>query len=302
MCNILVTGGAGFIGSHLVDRLIKIGHNVVILDDLSTGKTKNLNRRATFIPVGLNEVPAWVFEDNRFEYVFHLAAQINLRKSLENPYLDARVNILGSVNILEHSARTGVKKIIFASSGGAIYSKNAPQPWTEKSITEPESPYGLSKYSTEHYMRIFKEIRGLDFAALRYSNVYGPRQNADGEAGVISIFANRAVNNQDLVIFGDGFQTRDFVYVDDVVQANVHVLENNLSGVYNVATEQVTNVNEVAKDILSLTGSDSKVIHADPVVGELRHTSLKSKKLRSTGWAPATNFTEGIAKTVKSLL
>ena len=298
MSKILCTGGAGFICSHLVDRLIDLGHNVVVVDDLSTGKRKNVNKKANMILIGLTDAMQDVFNYHKFDYVFHLAAQINLRKSIENPYLDAHVNILGSLNVLENAARTGVKKVIFASSGGAVYSKFAAQPWTENSPVEPESPYGLAKFTVEQYLRIFKVTRGLEFAALRYSNVYGPRQNAEGEAGVVSIFADRARKNLDLIVFGDGLQTRDFIYVDDVVQANLHVLENDLSGIYNVATEQTTNVNEVADVILRHTKSDSRLIHGDAIPGELKMTALSSRKLRETGWAPQIGFADGISKTL----
>lgn len=289
----LVTGGAGFIGSHLVDRLIELGNDVVVLDDCSTGQIVNINKDATFIQRSINDSLNSVFDKYHFDYVFHLAAQINLRKSFEDPIKDAQTNILGSLNVIQNAARTKVKKLIFASTGGAIYNKDAPMPWSEVSTTGPESPYGLGKLTVENYLRIFSPH--LDSAVLRYSNVYGPRQNAKGEAGVIAIFLEQALRKKRVHIFGDGNQTRDFVYVDDVVNANLHAMNENLSGHFNVSTNISASVNEIA-DLINIFIPVVREYCA-PISGELQHTQLFCDKLQNTGWHPTWNLGDGIRTT-----
>lgn len=297
MAKILVTGGAGFIGSHIVDALVGRGHEVVVIDDLSSGNKKNVNSRAKLVIGSINDNLDEVFEKEKFEYVFHLAAQINVRKSLESPLEDAKTNIIGGLNVIENCAKYGVKKIIFSSTGGAIYSPDAEIPCNEGSKIEPLSPYGLAKYTIENYLRIMKNIKGLDYTALRYSNVYGPRQNAKGEAGVVAIFINNILDDKGLKIFGDGEQTRDFVYVKDVARANVLAL--NLSGVYNVASETETSVNELCEMIKKLMESNVDVEHTDAVKGELMRSCLSAGKLKKHGWDNGYNLEKGLKETIE---
>lgn len=305
MSNILCTGGAGFIGSHIVDALIKRGHQVVIVDNLATGKSSNINSSAIFNRCDINSVRLnGIFDEFSFDYVFHLAAQINLRHSIKEPQQDAETNIVGSLNVLENCVRTKVKRVIFSSTGGAMYSSKAAfrlssrLPFSETSKTEPESPYGLAKLTIEKYLHMFNKLYGLKSTILRYSNVYGPRQNSKGEAGVISIFIEKALKNEDIMIFGNGNQTRDFIYVDDVVKANMLALDTELDDVFNVSSNTQYSVNEVAEKILQYTNSESKTIHADPIKGEMLHTRLNADKLKLHGWNPTWNIDGGIQTTI----
>lgn len=297
--NILVTGGAGFIGSHLTDALIDKKHQIFVLDDLSTGNIQNLNKKANFINVSINYPDLkYAFDTCRFDYVFHLAAQINLRHSIKEPLKDAETNIIGSLNIIENCIRHKVKKIIFSSTGGAIYSPSAPLPWNEESEAKPESPYAQSKKCVEDYLQIFKKIHELPSTILRYSNVYGPRQNSKGEAGVISIFIEKALKNENLTIFGDGQQTRDFIYVDDVVQANLLALESNIEGIYNVSTNSRYSVNQIANKILQNITTSSKIVYDKAVLGEIAHTQLCSDKLIKEEWSPKWDIDRGMKTTI----
>ena len=297
LSNILVTGGAGFIGSHIVDALVE-QHQVLVLDDLSTGNINNINPKAIFINLSITQPLDDIFKQIQFDYVFHLAAQINLRHSIKEPKADAMTNIIGSLNLLENCVITKVKRIVFSSTGGAIYSPENSLPFSEESKAVPESPYGLAKLTVENYLKIFNKIHGLQSTVLRYSNVFGPRQNAKGEAGVISIFIERALRNEDLIIFGDGNQTRDFVYVDDVVQANLLALNAELDGTYNVSSNIQYSVNEVAHKIIDEITTSSKIIHADPVSGEMAHTLLSADKIIKAGWKPKWTMDKGILATI----
>ncbi len=297
MEKILVTGGAGFIGSHLVDKLIEQGYNVTIIDDLSTGKKENVNKNAKFIERSITENLEDIFEEGKFDYVFHLAAQMNLRRSLEDPAKDAEINILGSLNVIKNCVNYHVKKIIFSSTGGAIYSPEAVLPCREDSKIEPQSPYGLAKFTIENYLRIIKNVHGLDFVCLRYSNVYGPRQNSKGEAGVISIFIDNILEGKELIINGDGNQTRDFIFVSDVVKANV--LAFDLSGIYNVSTCQESSINQIADKIKDLMDSDVKIQYKDKIKGELERSSLSFVKLEKEGWTPEFDLDSGMKQTVE---
>lgn len=295
MSIILITGGAGFIGSHLVDALIQQDHQVVVVDNLSTGNIDNIKSHGAFYKEDITDshMIKKIFNKHQFDYVFHLAAQINLRHSIKEPAFDAHTNVVGSLNIIENCIRTGVKKIIFSSTGGAIYSPEAKLPWDEQSITNPQSPYGLAKLTIEKYLQLYQ----LPYVALRYSNVYGPRQNSKGEAGVISIFIEKALRNENLVIFGDGKQTRDFIFVEDVVKANLLAME--LEGIYNVSSNTQVSVNEIAEIILKKINSQSQIIRANPIAGELLHTKLSSEKLTAKGWSPGQDTETGIEKTIE---
>jgi UDP-glucose 4-epimerase len=295
MVKSLVTGGAGFIGSHLVDELIGLGHEVTVIDNLSNGQEKYVNKKAKFFNKNICEDLSEIFSGG-FDYVFHLAAQINLRTSLENPKKDAEVNVVGSLNLIKESVNYGVKKFVFSSSGGAIYSKDAGLPCDENSKEEPLSPYGLGKLTIEKYLEIFKKIKGLDYVCLRYSNVYGPRQNHKSEAGVISIFANSALEGKPLNIFGSGENTRDFIYVKDVVNANVKAME--LTGIYNVSTNDEKSVNEIAEKIKELISSESEVVHKPEINGELAKSRLSCDKLGEVGWKPEVDIETGLKQTV----
>lgn len=300
---VLVTGGAGFIGSHLVDKLVELNYDVIVLDDLSSGKSENINTNAYSVKGSINdtEILEDLFSFHKFDYVYHLAAQINLRKSISDPAADANTNIIGSLAIIKMCLKYCVKKIIFSSTGGAIYSPTEELPFTESTLAKPNSPYGLSKLTVESYLQIIKNIHGLDYVALRYSNVYGPRQNAHGEAGVISIFIDRLKRGLDLTVYGDGNQTRDFVYVQDVVNANILALE--LSGIYNVCSEIETSVNAIACNLMALINPLSSaappIKYMPAVSGEMYRCKLSYEKLKNeTNWQPLTSFDIGLIETV----
>lgn len=296
MSNILISGGAGFIGSHLVDALILSGHEIVVLDNLSTGNVKNINEKSICyyddIRIDLNHI----FEEHKIDYIFHLAAQINLRESIKKPAHDAYINIYGSLNLIEMAIKYKVKKFIFSSTGGAIYSPIAELPWTTETQCDPLSPYGLSKLTVEKYLKLIKQNNELFYTALRYSNVFGPRQNSLCEAGVVSIFTDNALAGKPLKIFGDGNQTRDFVYVNDVVNANIIAMNSNINGVFNISTNAQTSVNDIAKLILEKTGSKSIIEYLPEVAGEVKHTRIEYDL---PGWEPVVKFEEGIDETLK---
>lgn len=299
MARIFVSGSCGFIGSHLTDALVESGHEVIGLDDLSAGTLSNANPKSNTIIGSVLDLDLLgdLFKQHNFDYVYHLAAQINLRKSIENPGEDAQTNILGSLAIVQNCIKYGVKKLIFSSTGGAIYNPTLSLPFTEKSEAKPNSPYGLSKLTVENYLRIMKNLRSLDYVALRYSNVYGPRQNARGYCGVISIFKDRALNNEELIINGDGLQTRDFIFCSDVVKANL--IAQNLSGTYNVSSNTEITVNYIAKKIIEITGSKSKIVHATKIKGEMERCKLDSNKLKNeTSWEVSVPFDIGLQRTI----
>ncbi|MEA3506800.1 MAG: NAD-dependent epimerase/dehydratase family protein, partial [Elusimicrobiota bacterium] len=223
---ILVTGGAGFIGSHIADRLIKEGHSVVILDNLYSGKRENINKDADFVKMDIRDKEVeGVFKEHNFDAVFHLAAQMDVRKSVEDPVLDADINIIGGINILQNAVKYGAGKVVFASSGGVMYGECADRYPVESEYPNPLCPYGDSKLALEFYLNFYRDNYGLQSAALRFGNVYGPRQDPHGEAGVVSIFSGRMLKDEEIYIFGDGKQTRDYVYAGDVVDANIKVMD-----------------------------------------------------------------------------
>jgi len=298
---ILVTGGAGFIGSHLVDALIKKKHRVFVIDNLSTGFKKNVNSKAKFYKADLTNYKLInkTIKKEKPEIVFHLAAQMNVRKSVENPLFDAENNILASINLIRTSHENKIKKFIFASTGGAIYgdTKNRPTPETEKEW--PLSPYGIAKLSVDKFLFYYHRIHGLKFVSLRYANVYGPRQNPHGEAGVVAIFLKKMLKNQTPTINGDGKQTRDYVFVEDVVKANRLALENfEKSGIYNVGTGKETSVNKLFREINKYFQGKFRKSHGPAKIGEQKTSCLSFTKIkRDFGWTPQTDFQTGIRKT-----
>ncbi len=297
---VLVTGGAGFIGSHLVDRLVQEGHEVAIVDNLSTGKRRNLNRAARFFKL---DIQSWrlerVFRNERPNIVMHLAAQMDVRKSVEDPIFDAQVNVLGMLNVLQQAIKHGVRKVVFSSSGGAIYGEQEIYPVPESHVTKPLSPYGISKLCGEQYLSYYQRVSGLQIVSLRYANVYGPRQDPDGEAGVVAIFIQKLLNNEQAIVNGNGRQTRDFVYVEDVVEANLAVMGQETQRTYNVGTGEETSINDMLRILIAHTNSTCKEVHGPAKNGEQERSVIDSSKLRQElSWEPRTELSEGLKRTV----
>jgi UDP-glucose 4-epimerase len=298
---ILVTGGAGFIGSHVVDRFVALGHEVAVLDNLSTGRRDFVNPRARFELADLADpaavervVAAW-----RPEIVDHHAAQIDVRRSVADPLFDATTNILGGIGLLEACRRHGVRKLIYASTGGALYGEGRQLPATEAHPINPESPYGASKHALEHYLYLWKLLHGLDYTVLRYGNVFGPRQNPHGEAGVNAIFIGLMLHGRRPRIFGDGEALRDYVYVDDVVEANALALERGGGEMVNIGTGIGTSVNRIVRELQSILGFDEGAIHEPPRPGEVQRIYLDPERARRVlGWTARTPFREGLEHTV----
>ncbi len=298
---ILVTGGAGFIGSNVVDRLIDEGHEVAVIDNLSTGKRKNLNKNARFYKMDiLSSRVEKIFRKERPEVLSHYAAQIDVRKSVSDPKFDATINILGTINLLENCVKYGVKKVIFASSGGAIYGEQEVFPAPETHPTRPLSPYGISKLTIEHYLYYYKVTSGVDFVGLRYANIYGPRQDPFGEAGVVAIFTQKMLNGEQTIINGTGKQTRDFVFVEDAAEAHMAVLQGSVSGVFNVGTGQETSVNQLFRYLSELTQSNVKEVHGPEKKGEQQRSCLDYSHIhKTTEWEPKISLMEGLERTVE---
>jgi UDP-glucose 4-epimerase len=295
---ILVTGGAGFIGSHVVDAYVAQGHTVSVVDDLSSGKRKNLNPKARFITadVGAPSLEK-VFKAGRFNAVSHHAAQIDVRRSVADPALDARINILGLLNVLELSRKYGVKKVVFSASGGTYYGE-CRRPAKEVDPAKPLSPYGITKLASEHYLRAYRALHGQDFTVLRYGNVFGPRQDPHGEAGVVAIFCNRLIARTPAWIFGDGRQERDYVYVGDVARANVAALRLGSGESINIGTGRGTSVNALFKALVRASGVSVPVEKKPARVGELFRSVLDiSKARRVLGWKPEVPQEEGLRRT-----
>jgi UDP-glucose 4-epimerase len=304
---ILVTGGAGFIASHIAEAYLAAGNEVVIIDNLSTGNRKNIPTKAKFIEMDITSPKInEIFAAEKFDIVNHHAAQMNVRFSVEDPIFDAKTNILGGLNLYEAARKNGVKKIILASTGGAIYGDQELIPTPENVFLEPCSPYGIAKLANEKYLAFYKETYGLDFVCLRYANIYGPRQNAKGEAGVVAIFItkmlnyNNLQNNEQPIINGDGFYTRDYVFVEDVVKANLIALKSEVSGIFNVGTEIETTTNEIFQNIKKLTNSNVAEIHGEAKKGEQRKSCISYKKFLEThNWKPETKLIDGLSKTIE---
>ncbi len=297
---VLVTGGAGFIGSHLVDRLIQEGNQVVVIDNLSTGKRKQVHKQAVFYKMDIRSSRIErVFRKERPLTMVHLAAQMNVRYSTENPGFDADVNIIGTLNLLEHAVKHGVRKVSFASSGGAVYGEQEIFPASESHRTEPLSPYGISKLAGEKYLAYYASTMGLRTVALRFANVYGPRQEPEGEAGVIAIFSKLMLEDGQPIINGTGKQTRDFVYVDDVVESIMATIGEDVQGIFNVGTGQESTVNECYAIIKKLTNSSCKDLFGAAKKGEQFRSVLDVTRLRERfGWDPQIPLAEGLKMTV----
>ena len=309
MTRVLVTGGAGFIGSNLTDRLLAEGHEVTVVDDLSTGRLHNLHQarrnpdlRLSFQRVDITSTALEkVVAKAEPEIVLHLAAQIDVRRSVEDPIRDAMVNIIGTVNLLEASRRHGVRKVVLTSSGGCIYGEPRAEdlPIDERYAGHPHSPYGASKRGVEEYLYTYEALYGLRWTALALANVYGRRQDPLGEAGVVSIFGGRMLQGEPVTIFGDGEQTRDFVFVDDVVHAFVLAMERGDGQRFNIGTGEQTSVNELFTTMADVTGYDQQPVYAPERPGELRAIALDARAAAAElGWKPWTMLREGLAETV----
>jgi len=298
--NILVTGGAGFIGSHIVDMLIQKGYKVSVIDDLSTGSKKNLNPKVAFYKRNITDNIIDIFTKVRPEVVFHLAAQMDVRKSVKDPIFDAKSNIIGTLNILENMRKFGGKKIIFSSTGGAIYGDDVKMPTPETEKEQPQSPYGIAKLSIEKYLYFYKNTHGIDSVSLRYANVYGPRQNSKGEAGVVAIFIDKILANSQPIINGTGKQTRDYVFVKDVVKANMMVFEKNVSGIFNIGTGKETNVAELFRKIIKGMKVTIKEVYGKAKPGEQMRSCLSYEKIREElGWKPKYDLESGLNETIE---
>jgi UDP-glucose 4-epimerase len=297
---ILVTGGAGFIGSHIADAFISHGHHVAIIDNLVTGRRENVNPRAAFYEMDICDPGiAEIFKREKFGVVCHQAAQMDVRKSVADPGYDAKVNILGTLNLLQQCRETGVKKFLFASTGGAIYGEQVRFPADEEHPTWPASPYGISKLACEKYIFFFAQTYGLRYVFLRYANVYGPRQNPHGEAGVVAIFTTRLLSGQQPVINGDGKQTRDYVYVGDVVRANLLALDYPKNDYFNIGTGIETDVNKIFQQLNEAAGAGMPEHHGPAKEGEqLRSVLANEKARRLLDWQPQVSLAEGLKETV----
>ncbi|MCB1020355.1 MAG: NAD-dependent epimerase/dehydratase family protein [Bryobacterales bacterium] len=299
---VLVTGGAGFIGSNIVDGAINAGHDVSVVDDLSTGNRRWVNPKSRFYEVDIRSAELDdVIAQEKPDVICHQAARANVRESFELPLLYADVNVVGSVNLLESARKHGVKRIVYASTGGACYGEPEQVPVPENHPVNPLDPYGASKHHVEHYLFLYKANFGIDYAILRYPNVFGPRQDPRGEAGVVAIFAMHMLEGGEPKINGDGSQVRDFMFIDDVVSANLCAFEKG-SGIYNVGWSKGTSVNEIFDSLKSATGYKGPKLHGPAKQGEVQRIYLDSRRAQSElGWQPKVGLDEGLSRTVAFL-
>jgi len=298
---VLVTGGAGFIGSHVVDLYLENGYRVVVLDDLTTGRISNLNPAATFYKVDIRSPQvSEIFEKEKPDYVNHHAAQVDVRRSVAEPHFDAEVNILGSLNLIECAKRFHVKRFIYISSGGAAYGEPVYLPCDEDHPVNPICQYGASKHTVEHYLYMYQVNYGLNYTVLRYPNVYGPRQDPNGEAGVVAIFTGKMLNHEQVIINGDGNQVRDFVHVRDCARANILVTQReDVNGIYNLGANHGTSINEVFHILKRITGYQQEVVHGPAKLGETYRIYLDASKAgRDFGWEPSFSLEEGLKDVV----
>lgn len=298
---ILVTGGAGFIGSHVVDLLINAGHDVAVVDNLATGRLSNLNPKATFYQVDIrSREMEKVFETERPEVVDHHAAQMDVRRSVADPIYDADINVIGGLNMLNLSVKYGVRKFIHISSGGAVYGEPVYLPCDEKHPVQPLCPYGATKYMLELYLYMYKETYGLDYSIIRYPNVYGPRQDPAGEAGVVAIFTGQMLKNRPVTIYGTGEQVRDYVFVKDCARANLALLDNGSGHVYNLGFGIGTTVNQIFDGLRQATDYPFPANYAPARPGETFRIYLDASRANTElGWEPKVPLDEGLRQTVE---
>ena len=295
---ITVTGGAGFIGSHLVDRLIEDGHTVQVIDNLYTGNKEFVHSKAQFVELDIRDPKLYsVLEEFRPDYIFHEAAQTEVSTSMSDPMLDCDINLMGLINLLNAAVKLDIKKFLMPSSA-AVYGNLDTLPLNENMIGNPSSFYGLTKLTTEHYLRIYHEAFGLPYVCYRYSNVFGPRQGNGGEGGVISIFAKAIVQDSPIIIYGDGKQTRDFIYVDDVVEANILGMQHQVIGIYNVSTGISSSVNLLVDEFRNISGKDLEVVYDKPRLGDIRDSVLATDKSeKGLLFTAKYNLHDGLIKT-----
>ncbi|MBS7015387.1 MAG: NAD-dependent epimerase/dehydratase family protein [Veillonella sp.] len=295
---ITVTGGAGFIGSHLVDRLIEDGHTVQVIDNLYTGNKEFVHSKAQFVELDIRDPNLYsVLEEFRPDYIFHEAAQTEVSTSMSDPMLDCDINLMGLINLLNAAVKLDVKKFLMPSSA-AVYGNLDTLPLNEEMLGNPSSFYGLTKLTTEHYLRIYHEAFGLPYICYRYSNVFGPRQGNGGEGGVISIFAKAIVQGSPIIIYGDGKQTRDFIYVDDVVEANILGIQHQVTGIYNVSTGISSSINLLVDEFRNISGKDIEVVYDKPRLGDIRDSVLATDKSeKELFFTVKYNLHDGLIKT-----
>jgi UDP-glucose 4-epimerase len=297
---ILVTGGAGFIGSHTTDALVAAGHSVAVLDNLSAGKREQVNQAARFYQIDLREAERVreVVAKEKPEAIFHLAAQMDVRRSVADPVYDAQVNLVGMLNLMEAGRVNGLRRVVFSSTGGAIYGTQEAYPCDEDNPTRPISPYGVAKLATERYLFFYKVEYGIDYLAVRYANVYGPRQDPHGEAGVVAIFCGRMLEGKPVTIFGTGEQTRDYVFVADVVQANVAALDSAVAGAVNIGTGVETSVNRLFKELAG-SSYELKPVYAPGRPGEQQRSVISpARAARELNWHPKVTLADGLSRTL----
>jgi len=297
---VLVTGGAGFIGSNIVDGLIEEGHKVIVVDNLSSGKKENLNEKAEFYQLDINDQELEkVFKENNITHVIHHAAQTDVQHSIKDPLFDAQNNILGTINVLEMAKNYEVEKIIYASSA-AVYGEPDYLPIDEEHPIKAMSPYGITKHTPEHYIKMYSELYDLKYTIFRYANVYGPRQDPKGEGGVVSIFVDKMLAEERPVIFGDGQQTRDFIHVYDIVKANLLALETGDNILVNISTESRDSVNDLVKCLNLILPYNLEAIYEEARKGDILHSSLANGKAKELlDWEPDYDFKAGLKQTVE---
>jgi len=302
MAKVLVTGGAGFIGSHVVDLFVSKGYEVVIVDDLSTGRVSNLNPAAKFYEIDIRDPKLRdIFDAERPDYISHHAAQMDVRRSVAQPLFDADVNILGSINVIECAKEFGIKHFVYISSGGAAYGEPERVPCVETDPINPICQYGASKHTVEHYLYMYHVNYGINYTVLRYPNVFGPRQDPRGEAGVVAIFTGKMLLGEPVLINGDGEQTRDYVFVGDCARANyLAVTIDHAPGIYNIGWGLPTSVNQIFTGLAAITEYNQPAQHGPAKLGETRHIYLDASKARKDlGWAPTSTLEEGLRETVE---
>jgi UDP-glucose 4-epimerase len=293
-----VTGGAGFIGSHIVDQCVDLGYQTIVIDNLSSGREENINPKAMFYQVDIMGKEIYdVLNKIGPDIVIHLAAQVDVQKSIVDPSNDAEINILGTVNLLKAIKQANVKKIIYASSA-AIYGIPDYLPIDEEHFSNPISFYGISKYAPEHYIKTFAQMYHINYSILRYSNIYGIRQIEKGEGGVISIFIKKILSDEEIVVFGDGNQTRDFIYIEDVVEANIRAIFTKDNSILNVSTNTAISINDLISSLQQISNKKSIIKYAKPKIGDIMHSRLdNAKAINFLQWNPKHNLSEGLRKT-----